>query len=78
LKLSSADALLAWVKERMSDEGVLASGAKFLSPGSTEFTLESRQPAMKQIEDCPRKLFVSATTKGVSQCRTLAAQTGKG
>lgn len=68
LKLSSADALLAWLKERMNDEAVLVSGANLLSPESMEFTLEGRQQAMKTIEKCLRKLFESAT-KGKSDRR---------
>jgi hypothetical protein len=68
LKLSSADALLAWLKERMNDEAVLASGANLLSPESMEFTLEGRQQAMNTIESCLKKLFESAT-KGKSDRR---------
>ena len=61
LKLSSADVLHAWLKERMNDEAGLASGANLLSPESMEFTLEGRQQAMKTIENCLKKLFESAT-----------------
>jgi len=68
LKLSSADALLAWLKDRMNDEAVLASGAHVLSPESMAFTLEGRQQAMKTIESCLKKIFESAT-KGRSDRR---------
>ena len=68
LKLSSADALLAWLKERMNDEAGLAAGANVLSPESMEFTLKGRQQAMKTIESCLKKLFESAT-KGKSDRR---------
>ena len=68
LKLSSADALLAWLKERMNDQAVLASGANLLSPESMEFTLEGCQQAMKTIESCLKNLFESAT-KGKSDRR---------
>ena len=67
LKLSSADALLAWLNERMNDPAALNSGPHILSPESMEFSLEGRQQAMTTIENCLRKIFTSATNNKINR-----------